>query len=259
MHPLMPKSTWRASPPLFALENCTICQGTGWQLVAISGSSQARRCPCRDLTRLVRLKESVGIPQRYEHCSLDSFDPHNLSQIRALSEARKFVERYPGVSRGLFFTGAPGTGKTHLAAAILRDLANRIQEDLLFVDFQTILPSQNVAMPGMVARRQDEKRLQRISLLVVDSFGLGSPTADDVRFIQQLLEMRLQHKRVTILTGEPVRCRDLFQGRKSTHISRTQIFLSALHPALLMELLSAVKVLGITGEDYRRSNSPLFP
>jgi DNA replication protein DnaC len=211
------------------------------------------------LTRLVRLKESVGIPQRYEHCSLDSFDPHNLSQIRALSEARKFVERYPGVSRGLFFTGAPGTGKTHLAAAILRDLANRIQEDLLFVDFQTILPSQNMAIPGMVARRQDEKRLQRVSLLVVDSFGLASPTADDVRFIQQLLEMRLQRKRVTILTGEPVRCRDLFQGRKSTHISRTQIFLSALHPALLMELLSAVKVLGITGEDYRRSNSPLFP
>ena len=258
MHPLT-KSTWRASPPVFALENCTICQGTGWQLVTISGSSQARRCPCRDLTRMVRLKESVGIPQRYEHCSLDNFDPHNLSQIRALSEARRFVERYPAVSRGLLFSGAPGTGKTHLAAAILRDLANRIQEDLLFVDFLTILPSQDMVLPGMVARRQDEKRLQRIPVLVIDGFGLGLPTAADVRFIQQLLEMRLQRRRVTILTGEPVRCRDLFQGRTSAHVSRTQIFLSALHPALLMELLSAVKVLVMTGEDFRRSNSPLFP
>jgi len=35
--------------------------------------------------------------------------------------------------------------------------------------------------------------------------------------------------------------------------------LSALHPALLIQFLSTVKVLAVTGEDYRRFNVPLFP
>lgn len=257
MHP-QTKSTWRASPPAFALDDCTICQGTGWQLVSISGSSRARRCPCRDMTWLARLKESIGIPRRYENCSLDNFNPLNLSQTRALSEARKFVERYPGMSRGLLFAGTPGTGKTHLAAAILRELANRIQEDLLFVDFESTLPAQNGAFHDAGARRQYEKRLQQISLLVIDNFGIGSPTAENLSFIQQLLDARLQLRHLTVLTGEQVRCRELFRGHAPANASRTQLFLSALHPSLLMQLLSSVKVLALTGEDYRQFNSPLF-
>ncbi len=252
------KATWRSSTPPFALPDCAVCQGTGWQMVSASGLSRAKRCSCRDLTRVVRLEMGVGIPRRYEHCSLDNYDPLNLSQIRALSVARRFVERYPGVSRGLMFTGDPGTGKTHLAAAILRALAGRIQEDMLFVDFESILPGYRTTAADPGVRRNRERHLERVTLLVLDNFGIGSTSAECLSFIQQLFEARLQQRRLTILTGESIKCRSLFQGRASSKGSETQVFLSALQPALLMKLLSALKVVAVTGDDYRRFRAPLF-
>ena len=90
-----PNSTWRPWPPGIAMRNCTICQGTGWQLLPVAGVSSARRCSCAALSHLLRLKEHVRIPPRYENCSFDSFVPFNLTQARALGEARKFAERFP--------------------------------------------------------------------------------------------------------------------------------------------------------------------
>ncbi|HYK88553.1 MAG TPA: hypothetical protein VE398_07270 [Acidobacteriota bacterium] len=199
------------------------------------------------------MKETVGIPQRYERCTLDNFEPLNLSQVRALGEARKFVERYPCITRGLIFAGETGTGKTHLAAAMLRELAGRVPEDLLFVNFESIQSCQGGSP------LHDCPRLQQVSLLVLDNFGIGTPTAETLRSVEQLLEARLHGRRLTILTGAPVRCRDLFRGRTSLDASPTQLFLSALDPALLMKLLSAVRVISVTGDDYRRSHHPLFP
>ncbi len=252
------KPTWRSSIPPFALPDCAICQGTGWQMVPVSGFSRARRCSCRDLTRLVRLEVSVGIPRRYKHCSLDNYDPLNLSQVRALAVARRFVERYPGLSRGLMFTGDPGTGKTHLATSVLRALASRIQEDILFVDFQSILPAHKTTAADSEARRSHERHLERVTLLVIDNFGVGSTSAENLCLVQQLLDARLQQGRLTIFTGESIKCRSLFQGRASSKASQTQVFLSALHPELLMRLLSALKVVAMTGDDYRRFRAPLF-
>ncbi len=253
------KPTWRPSTPSFALVDCAICQGTGWDMVSTSGFPCAKRCSCRDLTRLVKLKESIGVPLRYEHCTLNNFEPLNVAQIRALGAARRFMERFPGLNRGLFFSGDPGTGKTHLAAAILRNLAGRMQESLLFADFELTLPERDRKGIDPDGRRRYEQNLRQVSLLVLDNFGAATPSVENVRATQQLLDARLQHGRLTILTGETVKCRELFGGRPSPKASRTQVFLSALHPAFLMRLLSALRIIAFVGEDHRRFHAPLFP
>ena len=249
------RSTWRSSPPALVNEGCSICQGTGWELMPGTGVSQARRCTCTALCRLLELKERVRIPMRFEHCSLDNYCAHTLSQVRALAEARRFAERYPNCGTGLFLSGEPGLGKTHLAVGIVRELLDRFQEDVLFLDFTSLVSSKwHGCQPG--ARRDPEVGIYKlVSLLILDDFGSLSPTGESLRVTEDLLEARLNARRTTVYTGGAVRCRELFRANPRPGASATQRFLSALDPPLLMRFLADVKVLPIAGEDFRRASS----
>src|SRR5438309_6825080 len=95
------------------LVKCTQCQNTGWVL----SGNLASPCPCRR-ERSIR----AALPKRYHTASLKDF-PDELVQ-----RVRKWLEQ-PG--DGLLLCGSNGTGKTHLAAAILR-LRLKAGEPVLF-------------------------------------------------------------------------------------------------------------------------------
>jgi DNA replication protein DnaC len=140
-----------------ALENCPLCQGTGWKLVPRErpgdapgkpvasfdrpGAAQADPkvavpCSCGAQERAERVFERARIPKRYEQFDFESFVTdlttdrgHTLQDSKVLQEAKMltqaFVRDYPGADSGLLFMGNSGAGKTHLAVAALRDLLNR--------------------------------------------------------------------------------------------------------------------------------------
>jgi DNA replication protein DnaC len=118
------------------LENCPLCRGTGWKLVARSdGAGKAAvACDCGMEERSERVIERARIPKRYEHCSFENYETdladgvtytttqtENLQRARLI--AKKFVEHYPGGDQaGLLLMGKAGVGKTHLAIAALKEL-----------------------------------------------------------------------------------------------------------------------------------------
>jgi DNA replication protein DnaC len=247
------KSTWRASPPIAAQADCTLCQGTGWQLISVSGLSSARRCSCGILHRTVQLKEQVRIPQRYEHCTLDRYQPTTLSQARALEEARRFANRFPGVDRGLFFMGSPGTGKTHLAVGILLELLQRFHEDILFFDFQSLLDPGWRTMNGVRREETGWSRMKTASLLVLDNLDLQQASSNVVSLVQHILFARMRGGKATVFTAGRVETRKISRTGPS-HIdeSPNSSFLSALHQHLAVQCLSNVKFISVTGDDFRQ-------
>ena len=57
------------------LENCTLCRGTGWKMVARADAAPGRvavACACGMEERAVRVMERARIPKRYEHCDFES-------------------------------------------------------------------------------------------------------------------------------------------------------------------------------------------
>ena len=72
-------------------------------------------------------------------------------------EARRFAERFPMVSRGLFLTGETMSGKTHLAVAILRELFHKFQDDILFVSFDDLVSFHGSASRGQGQRTRWER------------------------------------------------------------------------------------------------------
>lgn len=254
------RSTWRPAPPAICRTDCTICQGTGWELVGEGSASRARPCSCRALDRLIRMKDRVRIPQRYEHCTLAGYQPCNFSQSRALCEARRFVQKYPEPERDLFLAGGSGVGKTHLAVGVLREIMPKLSDDALFVDFIELSRTVDPGSSGTGLNQASWDRLTSAPVLVLDNFGMTTPRRELVILMERLLGMRWRAQRGTIFTGERVRSALLKSGT-ADRSSATQVFLSALPPRFLMTLATHVQFVSIVGMDYRSRatvGSPLY-
>jgi DNA replication protein DnaC len=256
------KSTWRAFPPAAAREDCALCRGTGWRLVPGSAGASARPCPCRELGRLLELKNRVRVPERYTHCTLDSYSPANPSQERALCAARRFVQNYPRVERDLFFVGGPGSGKTHLALGIARELVHRFCEDVLFIDFGQWIAEQTSGGDFPVGRGNPGwEAAEQAALLIVDDFGMVQPAPRAVFVTESLVRARIGARRRTIYTGEWFRCRALFsEGAPPPAASSSEMLMRTFSPHTLLRLLGGVKVIPVRGRDFRKQDrrSPLL-
>jgi DNA replication protein DnaC len=234
------KSTWRPLSPVPARENCNICHGTGWELRPVAGLSGARRCECGSIDRLVKLKQCVRIPSRYQHCTLENFRAETISQIRALSRAREFAQEFPKVSYSLFFSGGPQAGKTHLAVGILRYLLQRFHDDLLFVDFGKLLSS-NLPLFQKTETVLDWKRMRSVELLVLDEFEFKFAGLDRTEIVEDLLHARWLARRCTIYTGD---MRSLREAQPND-VKNQAPDSPALSERTLKRLLDEVKILSL--------------
>src|SRR5215831_15454040 len=124
---------------------CPDCGGSGWKIVEREGASGAERCECRHAARAVLIEERASIPALYRKASFDNFKlptdnpPANRALANVLVTVKAFAREFPADKRpGLLLIGEPGTGKTHLAVAALRNLIARGFEGLFF-DYQSLL------------------------------------------------------------------------------------------------------------------------
>ena len=113
---------------------CPLCEGTGWKTLS-NGSGAVRsindrrvtRCDCQLRARAHSVLTAARIPRRYEHCELTNYDTDFPGAHPSLAEAHfvatNFVKKCdPRGDKGLLIIGKIGTGKTHLAVGILKEL-----------------------------------------------------------------------------------------------------------------------------------------
>jgi DNA replication protein DnaC len=205
-----------------ALENCTLCRGTGWKMVARAdgAGSHAVACDCGMEARAARAMERARIPKRYEHCDFESYQtdladgttytPQQAESLkRAKMMAQAFVKNYPGGDQaGLLLVGNSGVGKTHLAIASLKELVSRghtgyfCEYGALLRDIQNSYRSESD-----VTEMHLLNPILSVEVLVIDDLGCIKPS-DWVRdTIGYILNSRyvdssrdLSHPRCTIIT-----------------------------------------------------------
>ncbi len=126
-------------------KNCPFCDSSGW--VHDQKTDTVHRCKCYFKKHREILLKNANIPERYRHCLLNNFQVSSKKgnvinthdPDRAWDRARKFAEKYPGISKGCFFCGPPGVGKTHLAVGIITELTKKKGVPSLYYDFQELM------------------------------------------------------------------------------------------------------------------------
>jgi len=120
--------------------SCEKCGGSGWIILERDGISGAQPCGCVPGADPQDLEDAARIPPHYRASSFDSFNAFNDAYQAILVKLVYYVREFPmGLKKpGLMFIGATGTGKTHLAVAVLRKLIGKGFQGLFF-DYMNLL------------------------------------------------------------------------------------------------------------------------
>ncbi len=182
---------------------CAQCNDTGWHTIERDGVRRVERCDCWRRTFALKLLRDARIPPRYAACDLENFVtyPNEKLQI-ALAKARRFIETFPAVTKGLLITGPPGIGKTHIAVAVLRGVISHKRAHGLFYDVRDLLRViRSTYNPTVRTAEMDVLRpVIEAELLVLDDLGAEKPSEWVEETMNLIVNSRYNERRPTVFT-----------------------------------------------------------
>ncbi len=192
--------------------------------------------------RITTLQERSGLSRRMRGYTLANFRPTiSPSASRARMRVDAYLENWEKnreAGKGLYFCGDVGTGKTHLAVAVMNELIQRKRVPSLFVTVPEFLDNLRGAYndPG---RDLDEwmAAVKNAEFLVLDDLGSERPT----EWVQERIFVIVNHR---------------YRGALPT------VFTSNIGPKDLAEqlgertasrIIAMCEWIALEGEDYRET------
>ncbi|MDR0915616.1 MAG: ATP-binding protein [Oscillospiraceae bacterium] len=188
---------------------CAKCRDTGY--------ADGELCDClRELyaAEVSRELSSLNVDsQRFEDFDITYYDDKpdaqtGVSAQRHMAFVRNVCAHYAKTfgknSKNLFFTGAPGLGKTYLAACIAGVVAGNgysVVYDTIAAIFARLEDEKFGRGDDEEAVRLETRRLRECDLLIADDLGTEMQTSFTSSALYELINTRLIAHRSTILTS----------------------------------------------------------
>ncbi|MCX7919040.1 MAG: ATP-binding protein [bacterium] len=180
-------------PPI----GCDKCDGYG-NLITPQG---AMECECKRRANTVMRLIAANIPPMYREKSLETFKTNTKAREKVFELAKKYIEDYTANQRGLLFWGKCGTGKSHLAVAILKALIHKGYTGL-FYNTITLLDAIRATYDS-----SDESatwdlidRVCDTDILVLDDLGAEKTSGWVNERLYAIVNKRYENRKTTIVT-----------------------------------------------------------
>lgn len=176
---------------------------------ACKAQADLKEAEARELQRQAAIKAEVegmlvqtAIPQRFIGKTLDNYRAETDGQRKALDVCRGFAEgfdRHLKTGASLVMSGKPGTGKSHLAGAILQAILPRhVGAYMTLMDLIRMLRD-TWRRDSEITESQMLAKLQELPLLVIDEVGVQYGTDGERAILFDVLDRRYRGMRPTIL------------------------------------------------------------
>lgn len=152
-----------------------------------------------------RQRTASGVPERFRTATLQGFRAETPGQKRALAIIQRYVERFQErrqVGGCLMLVGRTGTGKTHLACAVVTELQAG-GYSALYTDIMGLMQrvKRTYDRDANESEAQAMERFIRPDLLVVDEIGVQYGTDTERAIIHHILDRRYLAVRPTVVAG----------------------------------------------------------
>ena len=153
--------------------------------------------------RIQEMIQRTAIPARFIGRSFDNYQASTPEQLKALAICRHFVETFDerAAKKGysLIFSGEPGTGKSHLAAAILQALLPRHVGAYMTFSEMIRLIRDTWGAAATKSETQVIAELAGLPLLVIDEIGVQRGSVDEHNLFFEIMDRRYRDQRPSIL------------------------------------------------------------
>lgn len=179
---------------------CSICGGKGFTLTP---TGEAAWCECKRMYDARSSVSSCGIPKRLLFSTIGNYTGRNSAQDTAKKNAEEYIHNFgsivQGGKNGLIFTGRPGCGKSHLAAAVLKRLI-KDGHDGRYANVPTVFDSIRASFNAEGDREDIAADLMRAEVLVLDDLGTEHITDWVTEQLYLIINSRYNDMLATIIT-----------------------------------------------------------
>lgn len=154
--------------------------------------------------RIETLIRKSGIPKRFQGKTLDDFNPPNKKAQSHLGRVREYTDLICDEDHGgrcLILLGKVGTGKTHLACAVIENVIRRTGKPCSYWTFSELVMSVKATFSRSDERSEADvyQRFTQGRLAVIDEVGVQNFTEFEQTVAYEAINARYMAEKPTIL------------------------------------------------------------